>query len=171
MPATYEPIATFTLSSTNSVFSFTSIPQTYTDLRLVISFTPSSTSQFSITGNGATANWAITEFYGINNGTTTSRLVGQTAAVPAINIYPTSSTAGNSLIVEIPQYTATNRARYLYYRTTSMGPGVRAIDAGGGCNNGAVVAGAALTSLTITSNAGNTFDVGSTATLFGIKAA
>jgi len=36
MPATYEPIATTTLVSSSASFTFSSIPATYTDLRLVI---------------------------------------------------------------------------------------------------------------------------------------
>lgn len=70
MPATYEPIATTTLGSAAANFSFTSIPSTYTDLRLVlvptkpsgvlaprIRFNSDSGSNYSFTnlwGNGAT---------------------------------------------------------------------------------------------------------------------
>lgn len=35
MPATYEPISTTTLSSATTSINFTSIPATYTDLRIV----------------------------------------------------------------------------------------------------------------------------------------
>jgi hypothetical protein len=37
MPATYDPIATQTLGSTSAAIDFTSIPATYTDLRVVLS--------------------------------------------------------------------------------------------------------------------------------------
>ena len=36
MPATYEPIATTTLGSAATNITFSSIPATYTDLRLVL---------------------------------------------------------------------------------------------------------------------------------------
>jgi hypothetical protein len=36
MPATYEPIATTTLGTAAAFITFSSIPATYTDLRLVI---------------------------------------------------------------------------------------------------------------------------------------
>jgi hypothetical protein len=44
MPETYEPIATNTLVSANSGITFTSIPSTYTDLRLVVTVNTTSTS-------------------------------------------------------------------------------------------------------------------------------
>ena len=37
MPATYEPIATYTADGSSNPITFTSIPATYTDLRFVIS--------------------------------------------------------------------------------------------------------------------------------------
>ena len=71
MPSTYEPIATTTLVSSATDFTFTSIPSTYTDLRLVLvplkasgtlsprlqfnSDTSSVYSWTSITGDGASA--------------------------------------------------------------------------------------------------------------------
>jgi hypothetical protein len=70
MPATYEPIATTTLGSSASSITFSSIPATYTDLRLVvvaqyssennlyIRFNNDSGTNYSgtaINGNGSTA--------------------------------------------------------------------------------------------------------------------
>jgi hypothetical protein len=72
MPATYEPIATTTLGSAASSITFSSIPATYTDLRLSVttadagatatylalqfnSDTGANYSRTRITGNGSTA--------------------------------------------------------------------------------------------------------------------
>lgn len=51
MPTTYEPIATTTLSSATSTFAFTSIPSTYTDLRIVL------TGTVSVNGKGLAARF------------------------------------------------------------------------------------------------------------------
>jgi len=72
MPATYEPIATTTLGSTASTITFSSIPSTYTDLRLVfvgkvqsaatdiiVRFNSNTSTVYSstrITGDGASAS-------------------------------------------------------------------------------------------------------------------
>lgn len=54
MPSTYEPIATTTLSGSTSEVTFTSIPATFTDLRLV--FVGTSASQaLAIQFNGDTS--------------------------------------------------------------------------------------------------------------------
>ncbi len=67
MPATYEPIATTTLGSPAATITFSSIPATYTDLRLTVfiqdrapnvRFNSDSTSKYSqtfLSGNGSSA--------------------------------------------------------------------------------------------------------------------
>ncbi len=61
MPTTYEPIATTTLSSAASTITFSSIPATYTDLRLVLVFTPTAILRARLQLNGDTsANYAST---------------------------------------------------------------------------------------------------------------
>jgi hypothetical protein len=46
MPATYEPIATTTLGTAAASITFSSIPATYTDLRLISGHKASTTSCF-----------------------------------------------------------------------------------------------------------------------------
>lgn len=67
MPATYEPIATTTLTGNSASIDFNSIPTTYTDLRLI--FTGISGTQngmpIGIRFNGDTANnFSNNTFYG-----------------------------------------------------------------------------------------------------------
>jgi len=67
VPATYEPIQTYTLGSAQATISFTSIPSTYTDLRLVMTgtVTASAGSAFAMRYNSDTAtNYSYIAFYG-----------------------------------------------------------------------------------------------------------
>lgn len=65
MPATYEPIATTTLGSAAATISFTSITSAYTDLRLVLTGTPTGNLQFKIFFNNDSAtNYSGTEIDG-----------------------------------------------------------------------------------------------------------
>lgn len=72
MPTTYEPIATTTLSSSGSTVTFSSIPATYTDLRLVCNyFTTGSASYLQMRFNSdTTSTYSGTNLNG--NGTTAS---------------------------------------------------------------------------------------------------
>jgi len=66
MPVTYEPIATTTLGSAASTITFNSIPNTFTDLRLVWVVRASTTSVFPyVTFNNDTGtNYSWTRVYG-----------------------------------------------------------------------------------------------------------
>jgi hypothetical protein len=75
MPTTYEPIATTTLVSSSASFTFSSIPSTYTDIRLVIVPITGTTSDdnFVLRFNGDTTGntlYSMTKLRG--NGTTAS---------------------------------------------------------------------------------------------------
>lgn len=74
---TYEPIATVTLG-TAGVISFTSIPATYTDLRLVIVGTVSPSAPLRLRFNGDTGtNYSETDLFGdgstVGSGRTTTQ--------------------------------------------------------------------------------------------------
>ena len=68
MPATYEPIASYTSNGTQNPISFQSIPQTYTDLVVVINGRATGTSAEDTTlsyinSNTGTNNYSNTNFY------------------------------------------------------------------------------------------------------------
>jgi hypothetical protein len=71
MPATYEPIATTTLGSAASSITFSSIPATYTDLRLVLFVKVSAADDLRLRFNTSTTTvYSYTYLYG--NGTAAS---------------------------------------------------------------------------------------------------
>ena len=161
MPATYEPIITTTLTSSVTSFTITSIPATYTDLVLVIDGSPISGSA------NMDSNWQV-------NGDTSSSY----SDVRLINNY--SDTNGNSTssrcgtphstyrwqtILHFFDYANTNINKVTLARTNVPGWGVEFY---AGCYRGL----SAINSITIlTGQPPRTYTSGTTATLYGIKAA
>ncbi len=111
MPATYEPIATTTLSSAASTITFSSIPATYTDLRIVLvgSTTTSTTGAFvGLYPNSDTAsNYSRTQLLGDGTSATSARttnasyapigaLPGTTAVTPGFSSADIFSYAGST---------------------------------------------------------------------------
>jgi hypothetical protein len=117
MPTTYEPIATTTLGSAAATITISSIPSTYTDLRVVVAGTSnpfgsvlmrlnnngnSVYSQTDLTGNGSSVSStrttpAVTEF-SINKATNFS-LVPQ---VKFIDIFSYSGSTFKTLLLHEP---------------------------------------------------------------------
>lgn len=65
MPVTYDPIATITKSSESAGFYFASIPQTYTDLILIMSITKASANVANIhfrVNNDTSTNYSSTDY-------------------------------------------------------------------------------------------------------------
>lgn len=83
MPSTYTPIATTTLSSTSSSITFSSVPQTYTDLVVIVNskFTVTDPRYISLQFNGdANTNYSMTYMGASPSGTLTGRSTDDTSA-------------------------------------------------------------------------------------------
>jgi len=162
MPATYEPIATTTLSSTASSISFTSITSAYTDIRLVFTGTYSSAGgTLAMTFNSDTgANYSYTALSGNGSTAVSFRSSGDNyidvSATGAVN-----TTVGMHEINVFSYAGSTNK-------TVLIGTSV---DKNGSGNVGRQVglwrSTSAITSITL-SLTGQTFASGTTATLYGI---
>ena len=166
MPATYEPIATTTLGTAVTSYTFSSIPATYTDLRLVFvgsgaavnvylgfRFNSDASAIYSLTylsANGATAS----------SGRITSNSSGYMFA--ADNIDTTISMA----ILDVFNYAgSTYKTSLATYSGDRNGSGY--VERNVNLYSSAT----AINSITIRTDTLNNFAVGSTFTLYGIKAA
>lgn len=162
MASTYTPLGTYTLASANPTFNFTSISNAYTDLVIVLN------------GTNATTVGALLQF---NNDTT--------ANYSAISLYSTSSTGASGVdsnnsyiftcwtgagktepyttIINIQDYASAINKTVLI-RTSNVAYEVGSY-VGLWRNN------AAINSIKLFNYSGGNFNAGTTATLYGIKAA
>ena len=166
MPATYEPIATTTLGSAASSITFSSIPGTYTDLRLVLFHLSASTNTYPYLcfNNDSATNYSYTELRG--NGTAASSL--RHAAQSELFIdpsYGSSSTIPGLCTADIFSYSGSTFKTVLITTQADR-------NGSGGVERivGLWRSTAALTSILVTV-AGADFAAGTTATLYGIKRA
>jgi len=163
--STYTPIATTTLGSTATSYTFSSIPSTYTDLIIVAQASVTSgDSNFRLTFNGDTgSNYSRTYLSGSGSSATSGR-ASSVAYIVANDEGYLHVGQPTMLTINVQNYSNSTT-----YKTTLS-------RSGNGSNNGtAAVVGlwrstSAITSLTLTIDA-STFTAGSTFTLYGIAAA
>jgi len=156
MTAAMVALGNLTLSSSQATVTFSSIPGTYRDLRLVIS--GPGTAGGSVTQlirfNGDSGNASTVRMYGDGStaasGTDTLMLIG--------NIY---ASVLFSTTVDIMDYSATDKHKNVLARN-SMGAAITIADASRWAST------AAITSVTVLPNSGNSYAAGCTFALFGV---
>jgi hypothetical protein len=169
MATTYEPIATTTLGSATNSVTFSSIPSTYTDLVLVMNYSSSaSATAFSYRLNGDTAsNYSETELIGNGTSATSVRYSNQTGGDIGNSI--TSSTAGaTNTIVHFMNYSNTSTYKTALWRSNNAGT---ATQAGVTLWRSTSAINQIVLSLSGSFSSTPTANIGSTFTLYGIKAA
>ena len=161
MAATYTPIASITLGAATSSVTFSSIPQTYTDLVCVINGKTTADANITVQFNSDTAtNYSGTFLYG-NGSTATSARQSSVASIGAGGISSASQEQGTN-IIQIMNYANTTTNKTLLARA----------------NNSAFVqlrvglyrSTSAITSCTLNAD-GTTFMTGTTFNLYGILGA
>ena len=162
MPTTYEPIATQTLGSTAASITFSSIPSTYTDLKIILVGTASSALLTNLKFNNDTgSNYSRTQLDG--DGATASSTVNSNNGFISMGLVDSTTPAFQN--IDIFSY---NNSKY----KTVLG--VFSNDYNGSGNTRRIVGlwlnTAAITTVTLSLGSG-TYSVGTTATLYGIKAA
>ncbi len=156
--STYEPIASQTLGSAAASVTFSSIPQGYTDIRVVVA-TAVNTSTYMRFNSDSGSNYSLTEMWGGTQGAISERATNNTR----IDLRNSSSTLGNNMItVDIMSYSNSTTFKTLLtairdglydrvYRQVQLWRNTSAI-----------------TSITFTPDSG-TFPSGSTFSLYGIQ--
>jgi len=164
---TYIPIATTTLSSTATSFTFSSISGSYTDLVMVSNFgTTSGNPVLTLGINGDTGtNYSFTYIRGDAGGAVSYALGGRsnTTNILAFSNYGASSNYANTLIMNFQNYSNSTT-----YKTTIYRYGAAEKEVGAGVTLWRSTS--AITSFTVDVGPG-TFTSGSTFTLYGIAAA
>ena len=158
---TYEAIATTTLGSAASSVTFSSIAADWTDLVLIANLLPASSARFKMQLNGDTANnYSYTVLTG--NGSAASS--GRESSIGNFNFYWNSIPSGwSSYIINLQNYSNATTFKTILMRGNS--PAVETFAQA--CLWRATPA--AITSIYLFASVG-TFDIGSTFTLYGIKA-
>ena len=169
MAATYEPIATTTLATAATSITLSSIPGTYTDLKLVIVATTAANDSFWINLNGTTGTstlYSNTDLYGTGTSVASSRSTNQPYFNPSgSNIIGT--TIPSMYIMDFLNYsnTTTNKTCLINW------PGDNNTSGGVVCSVGMYRSTSAITSIKIQNTGSVNFSIGTTVTLYGIKAA
>lgn len=164
MPATYEPISTTTLGSSQSSVTLSSISGSYTDLVLVINGTSSGDGAGRVQFNSDTgSNYSDTFFYGIY--TTSGIQNGRDTNATVISGLGRFNTTEGIAIIQIQNYSNTTT-----YKTV--------LGKGGTTTNGIIMttvgmwrSTSAITSIVVSLENSRTFSSGTTLTLYGIAAA
>jgi len=157
--STYSPIASQTLGSATSSVTFSSIPQGYTDLVLVIAGNNSSSTYSPyIQFNGDTGtNYSITNLYGTGSAAASTR----SSSTATAYFGSLGATQGNA-IVQIQNYSNSTT-----YKTAL----IRINDAGFRVYASVMLwrSTAAITSLTVFNESPGTFASGTTFSIYGIQ--
>ena len=167
--ATYTPIATQTLASNTATITFSSIPQTYTDLIIAINSGGSVNLDFDMQFNGDSGSSSGTNYSGTGLGGTGS------------SVYPSSIANSNAIRLDQTGYMTTTVvanaiAHIMNYSNTTTYKTVLAhtnnANAGTGITVGLWRNTAAVNQIAFSNfGGGATYITGSTFTLYGIKAA
>jgi hypothetical protein len=168
MPSTYEPIATVTANGSSGTVSFTSIPQTYTDLVLVMQIGYTSGTNYAVVrANGdieSNANYGNTYLAGDG----TSAISGRAGGLSGF--YSSFALLGNTTLnfistMHIFNYTNTTTFKSSLTRANLASSGVDAVVACRRTDTNAI------TSLEIKATSSAVYASGSIFSLYGIKAA
>lgn len=168
MPKTYEPIATTTLGSSAATIDFSSIPSTYTDLRMIISGVSNSNDNIFYRFNGVTgASYSRTMLSGSGSATSSAAATNQNFGRLTSFGFPNSTAGDHITIWEIMNYSNATTYKTSLSRSNRTSNGLDLIV-------NLFMSTSAITSISIATNTftgSSNWQSGTTVTLYGIKAA
>jgi len=165
MPATYEPIATTTLGSAAASITFSSIPATYTDLKVILTPISTGVSDYNLFyqfNNDTSTNYSRTRLSG--NGTTAVSGTGTSLTYGLITYSKGFNPIPSLFSLDIFSYAGSTYKTQLSSSSVDMN--------GSGEVSRMVLlwrSTSAITSILFYTDASNNFAIGTTATLYGIK--
>lgn len=167
MAVTYEPIATTTLSSAAATITFSSIPSTYTDLKLVLvgNATSTSGSRFRL-NNDSGGNYSYTMLAGDGASAASIRGTGNTNGLLGPAYVSPSSSIPYLCTLDIFSYSGST------YKTI-IGTASNDLNGSGSVERTVQLyqSTSAINQVNLYVNLSGNFAAGTTATLYGIKAA
>lgn len=167
MPLTYEPIATATIASDGQGWDFTSIPSTYTDLRLIIngrgtyaSTTFGGAGRFN--GDSGT-NYSWTRLFSDGNAQSQRQTNSDTFGVGEMPSANATANVFGQVVIDIMNYSNTTTFKTALVRTSTSGFTFTYVNLWRNT--------AAINRIVFGTASLNNMKAGSMATLYGIKAA
>lgn len=164
--ATYEPIATTTLTTSSATIDFTSISASYTDLRLILNYTATTGGgelDLRFNSNSAT-NYSAIELYGTGSAAFSTYWATKNA-IYLPGSAGSSTTIPTLVTIDVFSYAgSTNKTVLSTWSGDRNGSGIVSRSVGLWRST------AAITTINLLLGSGS-FAIGTTATLYGIKAA
>jgi hypothetical protein len=162
---TYEPIATTTLGSSTSTITFSSIPATYTDLRLIMVAQTATVVGGTLTVNGSTSGYSRTSLNG-NGSAASSSATTSATGIPlgsGNGLATTADSAWTMIELDFMSYAGSTYKTILHkWSNDKNGSGQSIVQ---------VALWQSTSAITSINFAIIGMVVGTTATLYGIKAA
>ncbi len=155
---TYTPLATLTLTGSDSSITFANIPQTYRDLVLISVPYGNQTNDAYVSFNGISSDFSGVRMYG-NSGGAVSNTYSDNSGMFLVSQY-----IELVHIWHLMDYSATNKHKTLLIRSNRPQDSFVSASAHRWANT------AAVTSITITAQSPFSFSSGATFNLFGIAA-
>jgi hypothetical protein len=163
MPITYENIATTTLGTATKSITFSSIPGTYTDLRIVLVGTFQTAADFfEVTFNGTTSGYSWNRMSGDGSTSAAGRITSNTKWVPNLPLAGSTTIPMLSTVDVFSYAGSTNKSGIMETSADTNGSGLVIRSAGLWQNT------ADITSIKLEVQSYN-WNSGTTATLYGIK--